>query len=340
MIRGRTLTWLATPLVWLLVVRTRMTAADGVRGSISGRVLFATDNRPAEGVKVDLRRFSFEPVTTVFTRSSGEFEVSGLASASYLLLVEEQGYEPVQQAVELDLSAGRGLLLYLKKADAERPSPLGHTVSVRELSLSPKAHNAFRMGVERLVKKDPAGSLVHFQRAVAELPSYYEAYHQMGLAYMRLGQAAQAEQAFQKAIDLSQGRYAEALFGLASLLSNQRRFSEAEPLVRRGVEVGGSSWDGPVERGPGLDGVDPGETAHKIAEEARKHNPDYPLLHLLLANIHIRKRDYPALLGDLDTFLKLEPNGPTSDQVRQTREKVQRALANAQKALATEALSR
>src|SRR5437879_9994261 len=93
MIRGRTLTWLATPLVWLLVVRTRMTAADGVRGSISGRVLFATDNRPAEGVKVDLRRFSFEPVTTVFTRSNGEFEVSGLASASYLLRSEEHTSE-------------------------------------------------------------------------------------------------------------------------------------------------------------------------------------------------------------------------------------------------------
>src|SRR3989475_4437697 len=217
MIRGRTLTWLATLLIWVLVIRTRMTAADGVRGSISGRVLFATDNRPAEGVKVDLRRSSFEPVTTVFTRSNGEFEVSGLASASYLLLVEEQGYEPVQQAVavELNLSAERGLLLYLKKANAERPSPLGHTVSVRELSLSSKAHNAFRTGVERLAKKDPAGSLVHFQRAVAELPSYYEAYHQMGLAYMRLGQAAQAEQAFQKAIDLSQSRYPEALFGLA-----------------------------------------------------------------------------------------------------------------------------
>src|SRR3989442_15938801 len=131
MIRGRTLTWLATPLVWLLVVRTRMTAADGVRGSSSRRVLFATDNRPAEGVKVDLRRSSFERVTTVFTRSNGEFEVSGLASASHLLLVEEQGYERVQQTVELNLSDGRGLLLYLKKADVQRPSQLGNTVSVR-----------------------------------------------------------------------------------------------------------------------------------------------------------------------------------------------------------------
>ena len=241
----------------------------------------------------------------------------------------------MQQAVELNLSSGRDLLLYLKKADAERPSQLGHTVSVRELGLSSKAHNAFRMGVERLAKKDPAGSLVHFQRAVAELPSYYEAYHQMGLAYMRLGQAAQAEQAFQKAIDLSQSRYPEALFGLASLLSNHQRFSEAEPLARRGLELDGSSWYGQFELARALMGLNRVETAQKIAEEARKRNPDYPLLHLLLANIHIRKRDYPALLGDLDTFLKLEPNGPTSDQVRQTREKVQRALANAQNVPAT-----
>src|SRR2546422_10773283 len=106
MIRGRTLMWLATLLVWLLVIRTRMTAAAGLHGSISGRVLFATDNRPAEGVKVDLRRSSFEPLTTVFTRSNGEVEFSGLASASYLLLVEEQGDEPAQHTGELDMSSG------------------------------------------------------------------------------------------------------------------------------------------------------------------------------------------------------------------------------------------
>ena len=242
----------------------------------------------------------------------------------------------MQQAVELNLSAGRGLLLYLKKADAERPSPLGHTVSVRELGLSPKAHNAFRMGVERLVKKDPAGSLVHFQRAVAELPSYYEAYHQMGLAYMHLGQTAQAEQAFQKAIDLSQSRH-EALFSLASLLSNNQRFSEAEPLARRGLELDGNSWYGQFELARALMGLNRVEAAQKLAEEARKRNPDYPQLHLLLANIHIRKHDYPALLEDLDSYLKLAPDSSTSDQARQRREEAQRALANNRDVPAAEA---
>ena len=71
--------------------------------------------------------------------------------------------------------------------------------------------------------------------------------------------------------------------------------------------------------------------------QAHKRNPDHPQLHLLLANIHIRKRDYPALLKDLDSYLKLAPDSPTSDQARQTREKVRRALANNRNVSAAEA---
>src|SRR5207245_555169 len=74
------------------------------------------------------------------------------------------------------------------------------------------------------------------------------------------------------------------------------------------------------------------DAAEKIAEEACERNPESALLHLLLANVHIRRNDYPALLQDLDAFLTLEPKGLTSEQVRQTREKLQRALANAQRA--------
>src|SRR3989442_753942 len=79
------------------------------------------------------------------------------------------------------------------------------------------------------------------------------------------------------------------------------------------------------------------DAAEKIAEEACERNPESALLHLLLANVHIRRNDYPALLQDLDAFLKLEPKGLTSEQVRQTREKLQRALANAQRAPLAEA---
>jgi hypothetical protein len=54
--------------------------------------------------------------------------------------------------------------------------------------------------------------------------------------------------------------------------------------------------------------------------------PDNPPVYLLLANIHIQRKDYAALLRDLDDYLRLAPFGPEADQARKTREHVQSLL--------------
>jgi tetratricopeptide (TPR) repeat protein len=174
--------------------------------------------------------------------------------------------------------------------------------------------------------------LAQFERAVTHFPSYYEAYHEMGVAYIRLGQPAEAEKAFRKSIEVSESHYSEAYFALASLLSTNQRFAEAEPLVRQGLELDRNAWEGHYELARALLGLNRVDAAEKSAEEARTRKPDSPPLFLLLANIHIRKHDYPALLQDLDSYLKLEPTGPMSEQARRTREKIQHALGNAQNA--------
>jgi len=319
--------WLsAALLVCPLAARAQTTDSDYLRGSLSGRVLFEADSRAAEGVKVTLSLSTGPLVATVFTGANGLFEVPGLSSSIYIIVVDEPGYEPIREAVQMDVSARPSLLLYLKKANSALSGQPGYVVSVRELSIPPKARKAFQKGIERWAKRDPAGTLAHFQRAVAELPSYYEAYYQMGLVYMRLGRPAESEEAFQKAIDLSQSRYPLALFGLASLLSENNRFSEAEPLARRGLEL--DCWYGQFELARALMGLNQVDAAEKSAHEARTRKRDFPPLHLVLANIHIRKGNYPALLVDLDTYLKLEPKSPASEQARQMRERVRRALAN------------
>jgi hypothetical protein len=57
---------------------------------------------------------------------------------------------------------------------------------VRELSIPVRAGNAYKKGLDRLAKDDPAGSLVHFQRATSEFQRFYEAYFAMGLAQLDL----------------------------------------------------------------------------------------------------------------------------------------------------------
>ncbi len=300
---------------------------------IRGSLRTSDEGRAIEMVRVDLKRLTGEVIATTFTRSNGEFEFSGLPNGVYYILVEQTGYEPIRESVEILNSSRPGVFLFLKRPLVLGASEPGNIVSAHELTLPRKAREAMRKGTERLYdKQDLKGSLVHFQRAVTEAPSYYEAYLQMGMAYMRLGQTAEAEQALRKSIEVSDGRYSEAYFTLAQLFSNNDRFTDAEPLARRGIELDANSWKGHYEMARALMGLNRLDDAEKSAREARTHKPDFSPLYLVLANIHIRKRDYPALLQDLDSYLKLEPNGPMSDKARQMRESVQRALANAQSA--------
>lgn len=298
--------------------------------SIRGSLRSNEDNHPLEMIRVELRRTTGETVSITFTRSNGEFEFTGLSNGIYAIVVEERGYEPVRENVEVFNIGRSGVFIFLRRPLEVASRAQEHTVSVRELGIPRKARDAMQKGMERLYEKqDFKGSLAHFQRAVAEFPAYYEAYHQMGMAYLRLEQSAEAEQALRKSIELSENHYAQAHFLLANILSTSQRFAEAEVLARRGLELDGNAWQGHYELARALLGLNQADAAEKSAQVAHTRKPDFPPIHLVLANIHIRKHDYPAVLQDVEAYLALEPTGPMSDQARQTQEKVQRLLAHA-----------
>lgn len=106
----------------------------------------------------------------------------------------------------------------------------GRSISVGELTISEPAYNAYKRGLDHLTKHDPAGRLVHFQRASSEFLNFYEAYYAMGLAQLALGREEEAQQAFQKSIDASGGHYAEPHFGLSLLLCFRQDYAAVESL--------------------------------------------------------------------------------------------------------------
>ena len=300
--------------------------------SIRGTLRLASSEGAVELIRVDLVHSYSDIVETTFTRGNGDFEFAGIPTGNYSLLVELRGYEPVRESVQLDGNRW-GIMLYLKEVPRAKLPETGNTVSQRELTLPRKARNAYRKGLERLYQeKDPKGGITQFERAIAEFPGYYEAYHQLGLARMHLGQPDEAEQAFRKSIELSEGKYADPFFALGSMLNNKKKFAEAQPLLRRGLELDRYDWHGHYELAHALLGSNRLDDAEAGAQQARTLRSDLPAVHLLLAEIHREKRDYAALLSDLDEYLKLEPTGPTSGRMRELREQVQRALQSAQNA--------
>jgi tetratricopeptide (TPR) repeat protein len=205
---------------------------------------------------------------------------------------------------------------------------IASSVSSRELSIPKRASNAYKKGTDRLAKNDPAGSLVQLQRAVSEFPNFYEAYYAMGLAQLRLGRQEEAQQAFQKSIDASGGHYAEPHFGLSLLLCNQQQFTEAEPIIRKALELAPGFGAGHFTLAWALFGMNRLDEAEKNAHEALMRVPRLALAHLLLARIYARRSDYSAVLSELDAYLILTPDGAVSDQIRRFEESHKGQLAS------------
>jgi hypothetical protein len=211
--------------------------SKGARSTIAGSVLIDGQAQPAAKVRVDVKALTGGELATTFTDATGRFEAPAEGTGSVIVAVQEQGYEPVEQRVDVGF-AGRapGVVITLHKLRTNPVDRQGYTVSVHSLKVPAKARRAFEKGVERLQKKDLEGSLKPFAEATNAFPDYYEAYYKIGLANLELRRDDEAEQALQKAIDLSGGRYAEAQFALGALLCERQAYPEAEEVLRRGIE--------------------------------------------------------------------------------------------------------
>jgi Flp pilus assembly protein TadD len=172
-----------------------------------------------------------------------------------------------------------------------------------------------------------------FERATQEYANYYEAYSQMGVAYMEMKNAADAEPALRKAIELSNEKYVDALFWIASLYTNNSRYAEAEPMARKAVKLDANSWQSQTELARALLGLGRASEARDSILTAIKLRPDNANLYLILGDTHIASQNYAALADDLDHYLTIAPKGQFAEQARKERDLVRRQLQ------ASEALS-
>jgi len=301
------------------------------RYSVAGMVSDAESHTRIDSVRVDLRAITGGTVGTAFTSGNGNFQFSNIPGGSYEIVVEQPGYQAAHQQVYVQ-GPVFGIMIELrglsKGSNVAAGNPL---VSKRELSIPHKAQDAMKKGVEQLYgKSDYQGSIKQFERAIHEYPDYYEAYTQMGVAYMNLNDLANSERALRKALDLSDQHYEIALFWLASLFSNGQKFAEAEPLARKAVELNANSWEANSELARALVGLGRAAEAEANALAASKLRPENANLHLLLANIHLELHNKAALLDDLNAYLKLAPTGPFAAQARQQRDEVQQELQGTQ----------
>jgi protein O-GlcNAc transferase len=207
-----------------------------------------------------------------------------------------------------------------------------YVVSVQDLKMAGKGHAAFDKGSQLLEKGDTQGSIAYLEQAIAEYPEHYKAYYDLGVAHFRLAQQTEAEQAFQKAIDLTKGNFAPPQFGLSAILCQRAEFPQAITLLQRALELEPGSAIGKYYLGWAQYGLNRLIEAEQSLEQALLRNPNLAEAYLLLTRVHVRQKNLPGALKDLETYLKINPR---NEQARTLVYEIRRELAQTTTVIAT-----
>jgi tetratricopeptide (TPR) repeat protein len=280
--------------------------------------------------RIELQNAMGTPIGSAYSDRNGAYEFDDIGNGDFYVSVRHDGYAPLREFVRPDGSGHVYKDIFLHVLAPGSAPPSTNPISEHQLSIPQKARESFDKGVQLVVQKsDYRGAVAQFTRAISQYPSYYEAYAAMGLAQSKMGDTAAAETALRKSIDLSAEKFPQAMIDLASMYNGLKRFSDAEPLLRKAIALDSSSWRGQFELANALAGQKRFADAVICASAARDLNPGNPQTYLLLYNLHIETDDFSAALRDADAYLKLVPSGPMADRVRKMQAQVQKALQSA-----------
>lgn len=314
-------------LLSLLLLPISCLGQDFQKKILSGYIREEGSGHVIASVHLELENAMGTPIAYAYSDGNGIYEFDDIGEGDCYVVAQHDGYVTNREFVRPDGSGHVYKDIFLRPENPGATPKSTSPVSEHELSIPPKARESFEKGVQLIVEKsDYRRAVDQFERAIAKYPSYYEAYAAMGLAQEKMGEATAAEASLKKSIDLSAEKYPQAMVDLATFYNARKRFSDAEPLLRKSIALEASSWRAQFELASSLSGENRFKEALSSAVAARDMKPDNPQIYLLLYNLHIQTDDFPAALRDADSYLKVDPSGRMADRVRKMHDQLQKAL--------------
>ena len=289
----------------------------------AGRVLVRVRDRaneePLSQVQVQIIGFPDGIVSEQFTGSDGSVQFSGLPVGSFTIRASRQGYEPAEANVDFrnDDAALQNVDIALTPRTHEGSTAPSGTITADTLKIPDKARKEFDRGSRLLNdKKDLAGSIAAFQRAIDLYPRYANAYFLMGTAQLQASATSAAEASLRKAIALD-ARMTASYYPLAVLLFGQRRYEEEKQLLLEAQRLDATDWRWPFELARCYAQQSQWDSALRYGLTASKSANAPPKVHLLLADIYANFNKPRDAVAELELFAKLDPKSPYMGRVRE-----------------------
>ncbi|MGB2627233.1 MAG: tetratricopeptide repeat protein [Candidatus Acidiferrum sp.] len=323
----------ALPLLFLLfLVAPSACPQENPERELDGFVYSANGGGLPDVVRVDLCDDNGITIQQNSTASAGRFYFLGLRGADYVLKVYADSFKPQEVKVSLLFGNVHGVVVYLEPvSSAPSKSSEVSRISSHELSVPDPARELLLAGRKKLYRENNAqGALDDFLHAQRRAPGFYEVDYEIGMAYLNLKQNDNAKKSFAKAVAMSKDTYADPEIALGTLLVDQGDLAEGEKKIQRGIQLNPTLWMGYYQlarlrliRGQL-------QEAETNAKQSRSLAPKIAAVYQLLSVIHLRQKNYPELLQDIDMYLTLEPSSPAAQRARSVRAQVAEEIEKGQ----------
>ena len=336
----------------LLAVVTLALAASAQRGGsaqssqrlqINGQVRL--DERPApHGVLIlldmapnrDVAPTGSGELARTVTDSSGKFIFNQIDNGRggtklFAITVHYPGYKDAVQIVDLGFST-RGYASIELHRDTSKNMPntpppgAGNLISARQPS-SAEAQEELAKGQELLfTRHEPKSSIEFFKKALKHDPQYSPGYVLLGTAYMQTSAWTDALAAFEKGTTIDP-KNAAAFLGVGAAFNEQREYAKARIPLRHSLELNPDSAEAHYELARCYWALNDWQDAEGHVRKAIELNKDYSSPHILMGNIYLRRRDASSALAEFKESLRLDPQGPQANSVKDIIAKIEKALA-------------
>lgn len=259
-----------------------------------------------EGESVDQK-----PVTT-----AGQFFFSDIPKGEYVLIVTAEGFETYREPVNMrDGPDQFNISVNLTLADR-----FGHvnagTPALSDAQAPKDARRDYERAEKAIVSRKYGDARKHLQAAIDQYRCYARAQTQLGLVMSQQKNYKDAEAAFRKSVSCDAG-YLDAYLELGQLLTAEKRFDEAVPVLEQGSRQAPAYWRFYYLSGEAQYGLKHYDLAEQHFSKAKSLISAPPAeLDAKLADVYLKENSFQKAYASMQDYLKTEPDGRLAPRIK------------------------
>ena len=321
-------------LLWLIFtasvqaqeIDAKYKVADTNNATIRGRVTLPSGFGVEGYARITLRAQT-SILSTLYTNSSGEFQIRNLSEGIYFVEAEirDGNFESATRRVEL----GRGLMvdvtLELKEKKGVSTSRMGKVVSAAELrqAVPAPAKKQYELGLKFVNKGDFQQAADHFQEAITIYPDYLAARNDLGAQFLKLKRVDEAEKHFEIVLSNDPKNF-NAKFNMGLVQMERHHYTEALSLLNEAVTIDSTRpvarlWIGIAK----LELGDLGVAETELTRSLIMGGVECVAAHYHLARIYLNRGDLAGATRSVQSYLQLAPRGEYVKEAKELAQQIE-----------------